>query len=997
MTAIAATVTVVFPASAFAAGSSGKGTLTVSPAAVAAGTTLQPVFSFTSSNGASYGAGSSLSITVPTGWTAPSIDPANAGYTTATSGSGCTAGAVSVSGQVVTVLMTCSANGTLTVNYSANTTGAHASTTNLVGLYPFTATSKDGANAPLAISNPPAITVTAAAASKLAVTTQPSGGSAGTAWATQPAVTVQDAYGNPVTSSTASVALAITTGTGTAGATLACTTNQVAATFGLASFTSCGIDKVGTAYTLTATSTGLTNAVSTSFNITLGSAKKLAFTTSPSGGTGGVTFATQPVVTVQDAGGNTVTGDTSSVALAVTGGTGALTCTANPKAASSGVATFSGCAIDKAGTYTLTATDGTLTAATTSVTITVGPAVKLGFTTHPSASSTSGVAFATQPVVAAQDAGGNTVTTYSGSVTLTLSGSGPSGAALSCTANPRLASSGVAGFAGCVVDKSGSGYTLTPADGALTAVTSNAFSIAAGAAAKLVFSSQPSSSTGATAFTSQPVVTVQDANGNTVTADASSVTLTVTSGTGSSGAVLACTNNPKAASSGIATFTGCSIDKAGTGYTLTATDGSLTATSTTLAITVGPASKVALTTQPAAGSSVTAGSAFPVVATEQDAGGNTITSDSTTAVSLTLASGTGLSCPGAPTVLTSGAASFSCSLTLAATTYQLRAMAGSFTNPGNTFSVTPAAASKLTYTSQPAGATAGTALTAVSVAVQDTYGNTVTTGAGSTDTTVLTVASGPGAFTASSTSSVVAVTGVATFSNVTLTTAGAYTLGAADSTRTLTTTASASFTISPAAASKLSFLQRPSDAFAGAAMTPGVTVQVQDTYGNSAATNGVSVTLTPSVGVVDSGASATTNTSGLATFSAVLLNNTALGLTLTASATGYVATPASAAINITVKVTNAANALSDTASDGSTSPSGVATVTYYYCSGLTGTCTAGTPGRTQIASPVTSSTGTYTTAWTSQPANGPYRVVAVASDNAGNVTISTPTPVTIAN
>jgi len=712
-----------------------------------------------------------------------------------------------------------------------------------------------------------------------------------------------------------------------------------------------------------------------------------------------VAFATQPVVTVQDAGGNTVTGDnTSSVTLAITGGTGTLTCTANPKPVSSGVAAFSGCAVDKAGTYTLTATDGTLSAATSSVAITVGTAVKLGFTTQPSVSSTSGIAFATQPVVAAQDAGGNTVTTYSSLVTLTLSGSGPSGATLTCTTNPRLASSGLASFAGCAVDKSGSGYTLTAADGTVTAATSSAFSITAGTATKLVFSTQPSNSTGGISFTSQPVVTVQDSNGNTVTSEASSVTLTITSGTGTSGASVTCTANAQAASSGVATFSGCSIDKPGTGYTLRATDGSLTAaTSTAFDITVGPASKVVLTTQPATGSSVTAGSPFPVVATEQDAGGNTITSDSTTAVSLTLASGTGLSCPGAPTAFTSGTASFTCSLTLAATGYALKATAGNFTVTGNNFSVTPAAANKLTYTSQPAGATAGTALSAFSVAVKDTYGNTVTTGTGSTDTILLTVASGPGAFTASSTSSVAAVTGVATFSNITLTTAGAYTLGAADSTRTLTTTVSGSFTISPAAAGKLSFVQGPSDAFAGATMAPGVSVQAQDTYGNATTTNGVTVTLTPSAGVIDSGPTATTNTSRLATFSAVLINNTALGLTLSASATGYTTTPASAAINITVKVTNAANALSDTAADPGTSPSGVATVTYYYCSGLTGTCTASTPGRTQIASPVTSSTGTYTTAWTSQPVNGLYRVVAVALDNPGTVSTSTATPVTIAN
>ncbi len=41
-----------------------------------------------------------------------------------------------------------------------------------------------------------------------------------------------------------------------------------------------------------------------------------------------------------------------------------LTCTANPKAGVAGVAAFAGCKINTAGTYTLTATSGMITAAT---------------------------------------------------------------------------------------------------------------------------------------------------------------------------------------------------------------------------------------------------------------------------------------------------------------------------------------------------------------------------------------------------------------------------------------------------------------------------------------------------------------------------------------------------------------------------------------------------------------------------------------------------------
>ena len=94
--------------------------------------------------------------------------------------------------------------------------------------------------------------------------------------------------------------------------------------------------------------------------ITVGAAAKVAFTTQPSGATGGVAFATQPVVKVQDAGGNTVTTNTSSVTLDAddSGRRDVHLHRPNPQAAVAGVATFAGCKIDLAGTYTLTATDG---------------------------------------------------------------------------------------------------------------------------------------------------------------------------------------------------------------------------------------------------------------------------------------------------------------------------------------------------------------------------------------------------------------------------------------------------------------------------------------------------------------------------------------------------------------------------------------------------------------------------------------------------------------
>ena len=55
-------------------------------------------------------------------------------------------------------------------------------------------------------------TITAAAASQLAITTQPGGGTAGASWSQQPIVEIRDAYGNLVPSATNSVTVALTTG-----------------------------------------------------------------------------------------------------------------------------------------------------------------------------------------------------------------------------------------------------------------------------------------------------------------------------------------------------------------------------------------------------------------------------------------------------------------------------------------------------------------------------------------------------------------------------------------------------------------------------------------------------------------------------------------------------------------------------------------------------------------------------------------------------------------
>ncbi len=129
--------------------------------------------------------------------------------------------------------------------------------------------------------------------------------------------------------------------------------------------TSAGCQIVGPAgtYTITATAPGLT-ADQASFSITVGAPTQLAFTIQPGGGPNGTVWTTQPVVTVEDSGGNTVATSTDTITLAIhtQPGSGAtLTCNGGlPVAATAGIASFAGCQIvGPAGNYTIKATDTT--------------------------------------------------------------------------------------------------------------------------------------------------------------------------------------------------------------------------------------------------------------------------------------------------------------------------------------------------------------------------------------------------------------------------------------------------------------------------------------------------------------------------------------------------------------------------------------------------------------------------------------------------------------
>jgi hypothetical protein len=110
---------------------------------------------------------------------------------------------------------------------------------------------------------PVTFTITASAA-KLAFTTQPGAGVAGSALAAQPVVAVQTSSNATVTSdSTTSVTLALN-GSGT----LTCTGGlSKTAAAGVVTFAGCSVTPAGTGYTITASAVGLTSATSGSFDV----------------------------------------------------------------------------------------------------------------------------------------------------------------------------------------------------------------------------------------------------------------------------------------------------------------------------------------------------------------------------------------------------------------------------------------------------------------------------------------------------------------------------------------------------------------------------------------------------------------------------------------------------------------------------------------------------------------------------------------------------------
>ncbi|MDH3571662.1 MAG: Ig-like domain-containing protein, partial [Gemmatimonadota bacterium] len=255
---------------------------------------------------------------------------------------------------------------------------------------------------------------------------------------------------------------------------------------------------------------------------------QLAFSVQPTDAIAGESVAPAVAVEIQDALGSLVGGASDAVTLAIgtdpSGGSATLA-GAGPVGAVNGIATFSNVSVDVAAAgYTLLATSGTLTSATSDpFDLTAGTATQLVFTVQPS--NTTAGATMTQVVVTAQDGLGNTDGSYGAAVTLTFANDGSGGTATLSGAT-ATASNGVATFSTVSIDVAALGYTLQASDGTLTSAPSAPFAITVGTASAANSDAVVPNGT-AGAATSIEII-VRDANDNPVTGEAANLALSVT-------------------------------------------------------------------------------------------------------------------------------------------------------------------------------------------------------------------------------------------------------------------------------------------------------------------------------------------------------------------------------------------------------------------------------------------------------------------------------------
>ena len=617
----------------------------------------------------------------------------------------------------------------------------------------------------------PAINVTPAPFTQLVVTSQPTPNPVAAGSAFSVTVSAEDGAGNVDTTFHGTVLLTIQNNPGGADPINVMAT----AVAGVARFTGLSINKSspvgGAGYTLLA-SFGAKTVATNPITVTAGSATKLEILPAnepPSHVTIGSGFAVQ-VVAVDNLG-NVDPNFSGQVTLSLQSNPIGATLggTTSVASATNGVATFPGVTLltHIGSNESLLATSPTNPSVASTVTslftVDAGAATNLALTAVPPAQITAGSPFNVS--VQARDNFGDVDPTYNGDVTLTVE-SGSGGTPINFTQTAHFVA-GLASFTSLALTKAATGLTIQISSGNLPTVTTNTFSVVAGAATQLDLTSGPPSSVNAgQAF--GLTVTAVDSFGNVDFSFEGNVAV----GLGSNapaGTVLGGTTST-AAFDGVATFFGLSLNKISSGEALQVSSSGLASVPTgPIAVTPAAAAQLVLTSAPP--SSTTAGSPFGLTVVVEDAAGNLDTAYSGN-VTLSLASNPGAAAGGSlggnlSVPVVNGTATFSgLTLNTVASGYLIAASSGSLV-PATTggINVSAASAAQLQLTAAPpANVNAGVGF-GVTVIALDPFGNVASSFNGPV---TLTLAGGSAGGSLGGTVTVNASGGVATFSGITL-------------------------------------------------------------------------------------------------------------------------------------------------------------------------------------------------------------------------------------
>ncbi|MDB4913274.1 MAG: hypothetical protein JWM95_918 [Gemmatimonadetes bacterium] len=644
----------------------------------------------------------------------------------------------------------------------------------------------------------------------------------------------------------------------------------------------------GTSVTFHATATG-------------GAASKLAIISgAPTTMTVGVAPSTPVMIQVTDVLGNAVASAGLNVSATGTVSPSNQTFTAFASTNASGLATITLPAYAGtvgSGSIVFSAASVTQVSTAAPIDVVAGGAAKLLMVTQPPTTTVSGATLTPSPTVRVTDVGGNAVLSGGANVHITASIS-PSGT-LTGTTDVQTNLSGLATFSNLNVTGPAGGPVrlLTFASTSFGAVNSNTFNVTAGSTTKLALGTVPSSAaTNGVALNQQPVIQLQDANGNSIALSGVTVTASITSGTGTLSNATAVTNANGAASFGGLTITGT----AGI-FTLSFADGSHTPVSSG---NIGVSSGALATLTVTPGSvSLLPGSPQVFTAVGRDAQNNVVSVSPAWSV-----------VGGGGTINIAG--SFAAGSTAGSYPGLVHATSGAIIGTADV-TVTTGSASQLTLTTAPSSSGAiGTPLAIQPVIqVRDAFGNAV-----AAQNLIISVGVLTGSGNIVNSQATTNASGVATFSGLTINgTAGNFVLQFYDGSGNHVN--SASIAMIHGAASKLGIATPPSASVGSGVVFPAQPViQITDASGNSVPQSGLTVTVTASGSPALGGTlSAVTSGSGLATFTDLVINGVTGTRTLVFSSGALTTTNAS--VNV---VAGAGTQLALTTAPSATATNGTA-------------------------------------------------------------------------